>query len=85
MAGGLRKKQFNSLLSQTKVRPPDYRWCDEEPIFEASISQKQLWIDSFFIYSLIWAFGSILTHRARQDFDRWLKKQFEKKEADRAE
>lgn len=78
-----RKKTFaNSLLSITKIRPPDYNWCDEEPIFEQSIANKQLWVDSFFLYALVWAFGSILTNKAKYEFDRWLKQIFTKKEAD---
>ena len=43
-------------------------------MFESSIRFKNKWIDSFFIYSLIWAFGSVLTEPAKREFSNWLKK-----------
>ena len=62
------------------MKAPDYRWCDEEALFFNSIKNKSLWVDSFFMYAIIWAFGSILNKESKQEFDHWLKKCFEKRE-----
>lgn len=48
-------------MSQTKVRPPEYRWSEDDLLLENSIKHKELWVDSFFIFALIWAFGALLT------------------------
>ena len=70
----------NSVISQAKVKSPEYKWTEDEALFESSIRFKKLWIDSFFIYALIWAFGSILTDAAKNDFNKWLLKCFEQRE-----
>ena len=72
----------NTLLSTVKIRPPEYRWCDDESLFENSIKHKQLWIDSFFIFALIWAFGSLLSSEGKTMFDKWLKGCFDQREKD---
>ena len=77
------KTLANTIVSTDKVRPPDYRWCDEEAALENSLRHKQLWVDSFFVYALVWGFGSLLTPEAKFDFDRWLKKCFDQKDIDR--
>ena len=48
------------LTSQIKIRPPDYRWCEDEQQFENSIRFKKLWVDSFFVLAVIWSVGSLL-------------------------
>lgn len=65
-------RTINALITTTKIRPPEYRWCDEETPFENSIRFKQLMVDSFFMYSLIWAFGSFLTRDAKVEFNVWI-------------
>ena len=50
-------------------------------MFEASIKGLATWVDSFFIYAMIWAFGSILTDEAKKEFDIHFKKIFANKEA----
>ena len=72
----------NTLLSTVKIRPPEYRWCDDDLLFESSIKYKQLWIDSFFIFALIWAFGSLLNSEGKTVFDKWLKGCFDQREKD---
>ena len=37
------------------------------------------WVDSMFLYSLIWAFGSILTEEAKKEFEAHLRKVFHEK------
>ena len=51
-------------------------------MFESSIKHKQLWIDSFFIFALIWAFGSLLSSEGKILFDKWLKGCFDQREKD---
>lgn len=43
-----------------KIRPPEHTFVDNDVLFELSIKNKNYWIDAFFIYSLVWAFGSLL-------------------------
>ena len=60
-------------IERPKVKVPDYKWSEDDKSFENSIRYKNLWVDSLFIYALVWSFGSILTDKAKQEFDRWLK------------
>ena len=73
----------NTLGATVKVKSPEYKWSEEEILFENSIRHKELWVDSFFIYAIIWAFGSILTEHAKVEFDRWIKKCFESQKKER--
>lgn len=52
-------------------------------MFENSLKHMQLWVDSFFLYAMIWAFGSMLTYEGRNLFDKWLQGCFEQRERDR--
>ena len=54
------KKTVNTLVSQTKIKSPDYRWAEDETLFESSIKLKEFWIDHFFLCAIIWTFSSIL-------------------------
>ena len=72
-------------FEKERVKPPEHRFADNgEPLFEASIRKKELWIDCFFIYSLIWAFGSVLTETAKKGFSNWLKKTIKEKDEEKA-
>ena len=63
-------------MSDAKVKPPDYRWAEEDNLFEDSLKYKKLWIDSFFVYALVWAFGSLLTLESKNEFDKYIKSVF---------
>ena len=73
----LKPPKMKKKASQTKLRPPDYRWVDEEATFENSVQHKELFVDSCFLYALIWTFGSVLTQEVKYEFDTWLKSCFE--------
>ena len=57
------------------------KFADLEKSFEASITNMSHWMDCFFIYSMIWAFGSILTDEAKIEFDIHIKTIFAEKAA----
>lgn len=57
---GESKMVSSHLTNQLKMKPPDYRWCEDESLFEDSIRHKKLWVDSFFMLAIIWSFGSLL-------------------------
>ena len=63
------------------IKPPDsgYHWSENQ--MEQSVLNKNEWIDSMFIFSLIWAFGSILTNDAKVEFNKWLMTCMNEKEA----
>ena len=60
-------------VNQVKLKPPEVEWVEDEALLEKSIRHKKQWIDSFFIYSLIWSLGSMLKEQERKRFDTWLK------------
>ena len=67
-----------------KSRPPELRFAQTEELFEASLKHMPHWIDSMFIYSVIWAFGSILTEEAKKEFEIHIRKIFhDKKKRDK--
>ena len=53
--------------------------------FEQSVRLKNYWIDCFFLYSMIWAFGSVLTCEARRQFNTWLHQVIRQKDEVRAQ
>ena len=57
---------------EIKVRQPEHKYFEADFTFEQSIRNKNLWVDSFFLYSLVWAFGSLLNEKARREFNTWL-------------
>ena len=81
-----RKRAGTVMQTPLKIRskPPEVRFAEHEELFEASLKNMPLWIDSMFVYSLIWAFGSILTLDAKKEFDIHMRKIFhDKKKRDR--
>ena len=70
---------------EVKVRPPEHTFVEVEPLFEASLKSKNAWIDSFFLYSLVWAFGSLLNDAGRREFNAWLLWQIKSKDKSRRE
>ena len=58
---------------------------ENDTTFEQSLLKKNAWIDSFFLYSLTWAFGSILTEKARKHFNTWLHEQIKLKNEQRVQ
>ena len=65
------------------MRPPEHTFIENDFLFEQSVRHKNMWIDSFFLYSLIWAFGSILTDEARRHFNTWLHQVIKQKDSAR--
>ena len=73
---------YSSILRSSRVhrcRPPELAFAENEALFEASIKHMPKWLDSMFLYSMIWAFGSILTVEARAEFTTYLRKLFKAK------
>ena len=65
------------------MRPPEHTFIENDFLFEQSVRHKNMWIDSFFLYSLIWAFGSIVTDKARRHFNTWLHQVIKQKDSAR--
>ena len=63
-----------------KIRPPEHTFVDNDVLFELSIKNKNYWIDAFFLYSLVWAFGSLLNEQGRKEFNLWLVTQMKNKD-----
>ena len=79
IGGQSRTSTFSAKKKDTplpKMKVPDYKWCEEDTLFEHSIRNKDLWVDSLFIFAIIWTFGSVMTDETKPLFDFWLKKQF---------
>ena len=74
-----RKKFIPRNNSQERLKPPENNFVENDFLFEQSVRNKNYWIDCFFLYSLIWAFGSILTDEARRHFNTWLHQVIEQK------
>ena len=68
------------MHKETKIRPPDHCFVENDLLFELSIKNKNFWIDSFFLYSLVWAFGSLLNEGGRKEFNVWLLTQMKNKD-----
>ena len=68
-----------------KVKQPEHTFVDYESTFDESVRRKNIWIDCFFLYSLIWSFGSVMTEQARKYFNTWLHQQIELKNQQRYE
>ena len=83
----LRRTMLSSneeLDNREKVKPSEHRFADNgEQMFEVATRCKGKWIDAFFLYSMIWAFGSILTENAKREFSNWLKKILKEKDDER--
>lgn len=71
---------MRKLDVEVKVRPPEHTFVEVEALFEASLKNKNLWIDSFFLYSMVWAFGSLLNDAGRREFNSWLHWQLKSKD-----
>ena len=72
------------LDNREKIKPSEHRFADNgEQMFEVATRCKAKWIDAFFLYSMIWAFGSILTENAKREFSNWLKKILKEKDDER--
>ena len=70
---------YSSILRSSRIvrcRPPDLTFAENEVLFEASLKHMPKWLDSMFLYSMIWAFGSILTVEGRAEFSAYLRKAF---------
>ena len=63
----------------SKCKPPELKFAENDTLFEASLKNMPHWIDCMFLYSMIWAFGSILTEEAKKEFELYLRKIFEEK------
>ena len=77
---------FNETKDKKKeqrIKPPEHSFLENDFTFEQSIKQRNKWIDCFFLYSLVWAFGSILNEKARHHFNTWLHEAIESKDKSR--
>ena len=73
---------YSSILRSSRVqrcRPPELNFAENDTLFEASLKHMANWLDSMFLYSMIWAFGSILTDEAKAEFEAHLHKVFHAK------
>lgn len=59
-----------------RIKPPEHSWIENDVLFEQSLKTKNLWIDSFLIYAIVWSFGSHLNEAARSEFDTFVKEMF---------
>lgn len=73
------------MQKEQKIRPPEHSFVENDLLFELSIKNKNYWIDAFFLYSLVWAFGSILSEQGRREFNTWLLTQMKNKDEARRE
>ena len=64
-------------------KPPEFQFLDSEQSFEESIRHKDLWIDAFFLKSLIWSFGSCLNEEGRKAFNEFIKHTMAEKDWER--
>ena len=75
--------EFEIDQSLSKMKTPNYNWVESETLIEFSIKFKDQWVDSFFIFALVWSFGSILNEDAKRQFDVWIRDEIKKNEEDR--
>jgi hypothetical protein len=54
---------------------PKQTFADSDQGFIDSIRLKRYWIHSFFLFSVIWSFGSILKDEYKGEFEDWIKGQ----------
>ena len=65
------------------IRPSEFRFCELDHLVEQSIRSKDLWIDCFFVYALVWSFGSILKEEARAEFNDYVLETLREKEQEK--
>ena len=80
---GKGRKTSHRVEKEERLRPPEHSFIENDFLFEQSVRHKNMWIDSFFLYSLTWAFGSILTEEARRHFNTWLHQVIKQKDSAR--
>jgi hypothetical protein len=65
------------------MKVPNYNWVESDTMIEQSIKHKDEWVDAFFIFALVWSFGSILNESAKKKFDLWIRDEIKKNEEDK--
>ena len=71
---------MNPRVVAPTLKVPDYKWSEEDAMFESSVKYKEVWMDFFFMSAFIWTFGSILNESAKLELEVWLKKQLEQRD-----
>lgn len=61
------------IIDKTK-KEPMISFADSESRFLNSINYKKLWIEAFFIFSMVWTFGYILKPHVLKEFNRIMKR-----------
>ena len=81
----------SSKASQRKVATPDARqrelekkkrlprcsFLESEIRFENALKFTAIWLESFFVFSMVWTFYPVLSEKGRKDLDRRLRAKYE--------